>query len=94
MATSAGIRAPEGEEELKAVVRSIKSPAGVQLRNVWFDFDHSGDPAVYVSFAISQRLGFAPSRLRLLQQYKQRVLDSVYAAGTERLAYVRFEDAK
>jgi hypothetical protein len=91
--TASGVISQQ-EESVKQAIDGIALPPGVKFRGMDFGFDHSGDPALYLVYGVSKRLGFGAARMRLLHQFDREVTDASYQTGIERLVYVRFEDTK
>jgi hypothetical protein len=79
---------------IEEVVKAVPLPKGVRLRRIYYDTDHSGDPSVYIVFAVSKRLGLGPARIRSLGELQRHVTDAVDALHLDQLSYVRFEDAR
>jgi hypothetical protein len=82
------------EAAVAEMVRSLTLPKGVRLKTTFFDVDHSGDPAVYVVFAVSKQYGLGPARIRSLTSLRERVLRAFDSLGLDQLCYVRFVDVK
>ncbi len=79
---------------MAAAIARIAPPKGVRLRRIYFDTDHSGDPSVYIVYAVSKSLGLGPARIRSLGILQSQVTEVVDALHLDRLSYVRFEDVK
>jgi len=82
------------EVAVAEAVRSLPLPKGVRLKTISFDEDHSGDPAVYVIFAVSKQYGLGPARIRSLTALRESVLRAFDGLGLDQLCYVRFVDVK
>jgi hypothetical protein len=82
------------EHLVEEAVKSVPTPRGVRLRRIYFDTDSTGDPAIYIVFAVSRRLGVAPARIRSIGDLQDAVREAVDAVQADRIPYVRFEDAK
>ena len=82
------------EAAVDRAVRALDLPKGVRLRSVSFDTDHSGDPAIYVSFSVSTQQGIGSASIRALGVLRQNVHDAMEQLYLDRLCYIRFVDVK
>jgi hypothetical protein len=78
---------------LDQTVKAVPVPKGVLLRRIYFDTDSTGDPAIYIVYAVSRRLGIAPAAVRSIGTLENAVSEAVEALHLDRIVYVRFEDA-
>jgi hypothetical protein len=82
------------EASIREIVDSIVPPKGVRLRRIYFDNDHSGDPAVYIVFAVSKKVPLTKPRIRSLSALSNAVTDPIWNMPSAPIPYVRFEDVR
>ena len=82
------------QESVKSVVSALDVPRGVRLRNVEFRPDNSGDPAVYITFAVSKKITLTEARLEEIAKLRRAATNAVDALQTSLLPYVHFQDQR
>jgi hypothetical protein len=72
-------------------IASVPRPKGVRLRSFLLDEDHSGDPSIHVTFAVSKSIELTKAAVQELNSFGYAVSDAIDQLQTGRLPYVTFK---
>lgn len=86
---------PAAQEDLiEETVRAVPVPKGLRFDQIAFYDDHSGDPAIRITFKVIRHLPLSKARGNELADFMLAVQDKVRDLGTGRIPYVKFADVK
>jgi hypothetical protein len=82
------------EAIVEETVKSFTPPKGIRLHRVYFDEDHTGDPAIRVIFVVTRKIELTKQRVQELSDFRLAVADALWKLQTERIPYVRYGVAR
>jgi len=82
------------EAAILDIVAMIPPPPGVRLKRVFFNMDHSGEPAIRVIFGVAKKFDLTEARVHELGEFQRAVRDAILEKGFDSFPYVTFGDAR
>ncbi|MHB1699148.1 MAG: hypothetical protein ACYCSN_03275 [Acidobacteriaceae bacterium] len=83
-----------GMNEILKITKTLDTPRGVRLEKVDVGDDHSGDPALWIFFAVDKKIKLTHQRVIELRKFADAVSDKVQEANLGPWPYVRFVEAR
>ena len=87
--TGAGVREVKRIHDL---VRESAAPEGFRSFELRFGEDSTGDPAVWIWFAIDPQYPTAKESIQTLSRLQRRMKSALLRAQVDRIPYVRFRE--
>jgi len=78
------------EVAIREAVSSTPAPDGVRFQRLRFAEDHTGDPAVFVVYSLSEADKQLEERARALSAFRRAIVRSIWSLGLPFFPYVEF----
>jgi hypothetical protein len=82
------------EVAVEETVRSFMPPKGIRLHRVYFDEDHTGDPAIRVIYVVTRKVELTKQRVKELSDFRRSVASALWELQTGRIPYVTYGVAR